>query len=188
MKSEEESKQPMRRILVGLLLISWLGCLVWAFWWFEGRYVKAFERPAYFSAENVAPPFPPGEVQVLHVWQAGCPCNGGHEAYLANMTERFAQQGVKFARAGSASSDGLPEALKKLDYWSIPIQWANWPGAPAVAIWDASGKLAYVGPYSDGAHCSRDSSLIEPVIKTLLAGRPVNIVTQDTVACLCDLE
>jgi hypothetical protein len=104
------------------------------------------------------------------------------------MTGRFAQQGVRFARAGSQSANGLPEALKKLDYWSIPEEWDSWPGAPAVAIWDASGKLAYVGPYSDGAHCSRDSSFIEPVIKTLLAGRQVNIITQDTVACLCDLE
>lgn len=174
--------------LAGLLLITWLVGLAWAFWWFEGRYVKAFERPAYFSARNVAPPFAPGRVQVLHVWQAGCPCNGGHEVYLKNMTERFAAQGVQFARAGAASSDGLPVTLQQMVYWPIPDEWENWPGAPAVAIWDTTGALAYVGPYSDGAHCNRESSFIEPVIETLLAGRPVNVRAQDTVACLCDIE
>ncbi len=183
-----EGHSTVKKLVVGLLLITWLAGLAWAFWWFEGRYVKAFERPAYFSAQNVAPPFTPGKVQVLHVWQPGCPCNGGHEAYLDNMTERFTQQGVLFARAGPSDVEGLPGVLKKLPYWPIPTEWKNWPGAPSVAIWDAQGNLAYVGPYSDGAHCNRDSSFIEPVIKTLLAGRPVSIVTQDTVACLCDLE
>jgi hypothetical protein len=186
---ENKQHHPVvRKLLVGLLLTGWLAGLAWAFWWFEGQYVKAFERPAFFSAENVAPPFAPGQVQVLHVWQAGCPCNGGHETYLQDMTERFAARGVAFARAGVVSEAGLPPALQKMPYWPIPEQWDNWPGAPAVAIWDATGNLAYVGPYSDGAHCSRDSSFIEPVIETLLAGRPVSIVTQDTVACLCDLN
>ena len=184
----QERRSVLRRSLVGLLLVAWLAGLVWAFWWFEGQYVKAFERPAYFNAQDGAPPFPPGQVQVLHVWQAGCPCNGGHEAYLQNMTERFAAQGVEFARAGASSGEGLPEILQKLIYWPIPEEWESWPGAPAVAIWDATGKLAYVGPYSDGAHCNRESSFIEPVIETLLAGRRVNVVTQDTVACLCNLQ
>lgn len=178
----------IRKLLVGLLLVTWLAGLAWAFWWFEGQYVKAFERPAYFSAQDVPPPFTPGQVQVLHVWQAGCPCNGGHEDYLQSMTERFSARGVVFARAGAVSKEGLPPVLQKMAHWPIPEQWENWPGAPAVAIWDAAGKLAYVGPYSEGAHCSRDSSFIEPVIETLLAGRPVSIVTQDTVACLCDLN
>ncbi|WP_339845465.1 DUF6436 domain-containing protein [uncultured Halopseudomonas sp.] len=188
MSTQEKRYSLTRKLTVGMLLLVWLAGLAWAFWWFEGQYVKAFERPAYFSAQNVKPPFPPGKVQVLHVWQPGCPCNGGHEAYLQSMTERFSAQGVLFARAGSTSTEDLPSALQKLPQWPIPSEWSNWPGAPAVAIWDATGNLSYVGPYSDGAHCNSDSSFIEPVIKSLLAGRPVSIVTQDTVACLCDLK
>lgn len=188
MDERNEGYSTAKKVLVLLLLLIWLAGLAWAFWWFEVRYVKAFERPAYFNAQNVQPPFAPGQVQVLHVWQPGCPCNGGHEAYLENMTARFAQQGVLFARAGPSSGEGLPATLQNLLHWPIPDEWSNWPGAPAVAIWDAQGNLAYVGPYSDGAHCNRDSSFIEPVITALLAGRPVSVVTQDTVACLCDLE
>ncbi|GGC92328.1 DUF6436 domain-containing protein [Halopseudomonas salina] len=188
MSRQESRYSSTKKMAVGLLLLGWFAGLAWAFWWFEGQYVKAFERPVYFSAQNVQPPFAPGQVQVLHVWQPGCPCNGGHEDYLESMTERFSELGVMFARAGSQSTEGLLPALKQLPHWPIPSEWNDWPGAPSVAIWDAAGNLAYVGPYSDGAHCSRDSSFIEPVITTLLAGRPVNIVTQDTVACLCDLK
>lgn len=177
-----------KRSLAGALLLIWVMGLVWAFWWYEGQYLKAFERPAFFSAEAVTPPFAPGQVQVLHVWQAGCPCNGGHQAYVDEMTQRFSAQGVQFARSGQRPADALPEQLKALAFWPIPETWSNWPGAPAVAIWDAQGALAYVGPYSDGAHCSQDSSFIEPVITALLAGRQVRILNQDTVSCLCDIQ
>ena len=72
----------LRRATVTALLMLWLAGLAWAFWWYEGQYLKAFERPAFFAAENVEPPFPPGQVQVLHGWQSGCPCHGGHKDYI----------------------------------------------------------------------------------------------------------
>lgn len=177
-----------RRTLVGALLVLWAVGLAWAFWWYEAQYLRTFERPVFFSADSVVPPFEPGQVQVLHVWQADCPCSAGHQAYVNDMTERFSSQGVQFARSGQYAADALPAALKSLPYWPIPQIWDSWPGAPSVAIWNAEGDLAYVGPYSDGAHCSRDSSFIEPVISALLAGREVTILSQDTVACLCDIQ
>lgn len=177
-----------RNIITLTLLLIWAAGMVWAFWWYEGQYLRSFERPAYFVGTPVAPPFEPGKVQVVHVWQTGCPCNGGHEAYLDDMTGRFAEQGVRFARSGQAGDAGLPAGLKNLPYWPIPEQWVDWPGAPAIAIWDSEGQLAYVGPYSDGAHCSRESSFVEPVIGTLLSGRRVGITTQDTVSCLCYIK
>ncbi|MEH6563773.1 MAG: DUF6436 domain-containing protein [Halopseudomonas sp.] len=178
----------LRRTVTLLLLLVWLAGLVWAYWWFEARYVRSFERPAFFQGVPVAPPFAPGHIQVLHVWQAGCPCSAGHEAYVGDMTRRFAAQGVQFARAGQRSAAGLTGELAALPYWPLPASWENWPGAPAIAIWDASGELAYVGPYSDGAHCTAGSSFVEPVVQALLAGRKVDITRQDSVACLCKLE
>lgn len=178
----------LKGLLVSALLLIWVAGLTWALWWYEAQYLKNFERPVFFGVEAVAPPFESGRVQVLHVWQSGCPCNGGHQAYVDEMTKRFGNQGVQFARSGQRSADTLTGVLKELPFWPLPQAWASWPGAPAVAIWDASGELAYVGPYSDGAHCSQDSSFIEPVITALLAGRQVNILNQDTVSCLCDIQ
>lgn len=181
--------RPLRRsILTLILLAGWAAGMVWAFWWFEARYVKVFDQPAYFNAAAVTPPFEPGKVQVVHVWQSGCPCNGGHQAYVSEMTKRFSEAGVLFARSGQVAAGNLPTVLTDLPFWPIPEEWADWPGAPSIAIWDAQGSLAYVGPYSDGAHCSRESSFVEPVLRTLLAGRQVNITVQDTVSCLCDIQ
>ena len=67
----------VRRLLVSLALLVWVAGLGWAYWWFEGRYIKSFERPVFFQAEQVAPPFAPGQVQVVHVWQSNCPCSAG---------------------------------------------------------------------------------------------------------------
>ncbi|RGP54079.1 DUF6436 domain-containing protein [Pseudomonas abyssi] len=177
----------VRRLLVSLALLVWVAGLGWAYWWFEGRYIKSFERPVFFQAEQVAPPFAPGQVQVVHVWQSNCPCSAGHEAYVEEMTARFAARGVRFARSGQRLAAGMPTGLGQLDYWALPAAWSDWPGAPSIAIWSADGSLAYVGPYSDGAHCSADSSFVEPVLQALLDGRRVNITQQDSVSCLCDL-
>lgn len=186
----------VRASLTAMLLLAWVASLVWAFWWYEGRYVKPFDRLAFFNGVQVAPPFAPGQVQVVHIWEPGCTCNGGHRDYIEDMTARFTDQGVRFARSGSpaasdsrALSNEKPDsAFKNLPYWPIPTEWANWPGTPSIAIWDAAGRLAYVGPYSDGVHCNSQNSLVEPVIRTLLSGRSVNITSQDTVSCLCELQ
>ena len=177
-----------RNLVVILMLAAWLAGLVWAWTWYESRYVRTFERPAFFEGLPVAPPYEAGQVQVLHVWQAGCPCNGGHQAYINEMTERFTKDGVLFARSGQPESDSLPRALREMPYWPMPAAWAAWPGAPAVAIWGADGRLAYVGPYSDGASCTEENSFVEPVLRALLAGRDVDITRQDTVSCLCVIE
>lgn len=176
-----------RRRLLWSLALVWAAGLVWAWWWMDGRHGQVFERPAYFAGDQVPGPFPAGQIQVVHVWQTGCPCNAGHEAYIREMTERFSARGVRFARAGSLPG-GRGDVLGELPHWRLPASWADWPGGPSVAIWDASGQLAYVGPYSDGASCNQDSSFIEPVLRALLAGRAVNAARYDTTACLCKLD
>ena len=170
-----------------VLLMLLVAGLSGAWWWLEGQHERTFERPAYFEGGSVVGPFAVGQIQVLHVWQDDCPCNAGHEAYIGEMTRRFSEQGVRFARAGSLPG-GRGDILEGLPYWLLPTAWAEWPGGPSVAIWDADGRLVYVGPYSDGASCNQDSSFIEPVLQALLQGRTVNAARYDTLACLCELD
>lgn len=177
-----------RDLLVTVILLGWLAGLACAWWWFEARHLKAFLRPAFFDAAETGPPMPGGVVQVLHVWQPGCPCNSGHLNYVEDMTRRYAAQGVRFARSGASAAEPASAVLADLPYLSMPDFGSHWPGAPAVAIWDGSGKLVYVGPYSDGVYCTSDSSLIEPVLQALVAGRDVSITRQDTVSCLCEFD
>ena len=179
--------QNWRQILLWLLPAVWGVGVGWAWWWLDGRHERSFERPAYFQGVEVPGPFAPGRVQVVHVWQRNCVCNAGHEAYIREMTRRFSEQGVRFARAGSLPG-GRGDILGDLPHWPLPQAWTGWPGGPSVAIWDATGNLAYVGPYSDGASCNAESSFIEPVLQALLQGRTVHAAQYDTVACLCELD
>lgn len=59
------------------------------------------------------------------------------------------------------------------------------PASPAIAIWDRQGRLAYFGPYSEGAVCNASNSFIEPVIQALLANRPVQADNTLASGCYC---
>src|SRR5690606_16339415 len=77
-----------RRRLLWCLVLVCAAVLVCAWWWSVGRDGQVFERPAYFAGDQVPGRFPAGRIQVVHVWQTGCPCNAGHEAYIGAMAER----------------------------------------------------------------------------------------------------
>jgi len=62
------------------------------------------------------------------------------------------------------------------------------PASPAVGIWDQSGELVYIGPYSEGAVCSSDNSFVEPILDAVLAGRKVRATHSLAVACFCDWQ
>src|SRR5690554_5332243 len=137
-----------RRRLLWSLALVWAAGLVWAWWWMDGRHGQVFERPAYFAGDQVPGPFPAGQIQVVHVSQPCCPCNAGLDAYIREMTARFGRRGVPCARDGSLPR-GRVHVLGDLDHCPSPASRPDWPGRPAVAIWDVSDRLAYVGAYGD---------------------------------------
>ncbi|MEX3968334.1 DUF6436 domain-containing protein [Paraburkholderia sp. EG286B] len=57
--------------------------------------------------------------------------------------------------------------------------------SPAIAIWAADGKLAYVGPYSNGLVCSSANSFVEPILDKLVAGEHVEPSPIVAVGCYC---
>ncbi|MGH8441085.1 MAG: DUF6436 domain-containing protein, partial [Pseudomonas sp.] len=59
------------------------------------------------------------------------------------------------------------------------------PASPGVAIWDRQGKLAYFGPYSEGATCNSSNSFIEPILLALSQGRAVSATHTMAVGCYC---
>jgi len=59
------------------------------------------------------------------------------------------------------------------------------PASPSVAIWDASGRLAYAGPYSLGSVCTSANSFVEPIIDQLIAGQYVENAGILAVGCYC---
>ncbi|CAD5105802.1 DUF6436 domain-containing protein [Zestomonas carbonaria] len=184
---------PSRRktLLTGLFALAWLAALLAAFWWYEGRYLRPFDSSAtLFSGDRLRLPDElagPGPIRLVHFWDPACPCNVGNQQHLGELLERFVPQGVVFYAVQKPGSHGkLPatlDALQPLD--DLPGA-DQLPASPAVGIWDAQGRLAYFGPYSEGAVCNSANSFIEPVLEALAEGRAVNAANTLASGCFCD--
>lgn len=187
---------PMRRLHLIALLAALLGAvaLLAAYQWFEARYLRTFEgeRAQLFSGDALALPAAlqgAGPIRFVHFWDPGCPCNVGNQQHLQELLQRFAGQPVAFYVVQKPGSRGrLPKNLAGLEALDGLTGADQLPASPAVGIWDASGRLAYLGPYSEGAVCSSDNSFVEPIVEALLDGRSIRASNSLAVACFCDWQ
>ena len=179
-----------KTLLAGLLAVICATGLWFAYDWFQGRYIRAFsEQTALFAGDSLSLPAElagPGPIRLVHFWDPACPCNVGNQQHLGELIERFAPLGVEFYSVQKPGTHGqLPATLSAIK--ALP----GLPGAehlavsPAVAIWDRAGKLAYFGPYSQGATCNSSNSFIEPILQALSEGRAVNATHNMAVGCYC---
>lgn len=182
-----------RKTLFNLTLaIACLVALLFAYRWYQERYLRAFdEQSVLFSGEQLGLPAElagPGPVRLVHFWDPACPCNVGNQQHLAELLERFAGQ-VSFHMVRKAGSRGaLPAPLAALQPIDALPGAAAIPSSPAVAIWDREGRLAYVGPYSEGAVCTSANSFVEPIIEAVLAGRRVEATHSLALGCFCQWQ
>ena len=183
---------PTRKtLLASLLILLWAVSMLYAYWWYEARYLRSFsDQTALFYGETLRLPAEmagPGPIRLVHLWDPACPCNIGNQQHLADLIERFGSQGVAFYSVQKPGSNGqLPSTLDALLPLSALPGSGQLPASPAVAVWDRSGQLAYFGPYSEGATCSSSNSFIEPILDALIDGRPVNASNTLAVGCFCD--
>lgn len=180
-----------KTLLAGVLAMLWLGAMLAAYWWFQARYIRPFEaRTELFDGTRLRLPAElagPGPIRVVHFWDPGCPCNVGNQQHLGELVQAYAPRGVQFYAVQKAGSQGhLPANLQALQPLAGVAGSEGLPASPAVAIWDREGRLAYFGPYSEGALCTSSNSFIEPILEALAAGRPVRAQSNLAVGCFCD--
>ncbi|WP_054885489.1 MULTISPECIES: DUF6436 domain-containing protein [unclassified Pseudomonas] len=180
----------IRQISAGLALVLCALVLWQAYATFQSRYLRPFDnQTTFFDGSQLQLPADlagPGPVRVVHFWDPACPCNVGNQQHLGELITQFAGQGVTFHVLQKAGSHGqLPANLSSLQPIAHLPGSEHLPASPAVAIWDRQGNLAYFGPYSEGAVCNASNSFIEPIIKTLLAGRKVSASNTVGLGCYC---
>ena len=175
-------------IVFALLLCA---ALVWqAYTTFQARYLRPFDNQAtLFDGSQLQLPAElagPGPIRVVHFWDSACPCNVGNQQHLGDLVSQFADRDVSFLVLQKPGSHGqLPASLGALQPLASLPGSEYLPASPAVAIWDRQGHLAYFGPYSEGAVCNASNSFVEPIIKALLADRPVQASNTLAVGCYC---
>ncbi|WP_342623869.1 DUF6436 domain-containing protein [Pseudomonas alkylphenolica] len=179
------------RTLLGLLIAALCAAgLWWAYDSFQSRYLRPFDnQTALFSGDRLHLPAEiagPGPIRLVHFWDPACPCNVGNQQHLAELIEHFAPQGVAFYVVQKPGSRGqLPSTLSALKPLAELPGAEHLPASPGVAIWDRQGKLAYFGPYSEGATCNSSNSFIEPILLALSQGRAVSATHTMAVGCYC---
>lgn len=180
----------LKKTLIGLAILLWLGAMLTGLWWYKTRFIRPFsETTAVFSGQQLRLPNSiagSGAIRFVHFWDPACPCNVGNQQHLAEMLERYADE-VEFYHLQKPGSSGqLPKVLSTMRHLSGLPGAEQLPASPAVAIWDRVGQLAYFGPYSEGAVCNSSNSFIEPVLDALINNRPVKAANTLAVGCFCD--
>lgn len=179
-----------KKLLSAFALLLCAAGLWWAYDTFQSRYLRPFDnQTALFSGAGLRLPAElagPGPIRLVHFWDPACPCNVGNQQHLAELIEHYAAQGVSFHVLQKPGSRGqLPANLAALQPIASLPGAEHLPASPAVAIWDRDGKLAYFGPYSEGATCNASNSFIEPILQALTQGRAVDVTQTMAVGCYC---
>ncbi|WP_027896472.1 DUF6436 domain-containing protein [Zestomonas thermotolerans] len=182
-----QSRHPLP---IAVLLLLLAVALFAAWHWYQERYLRPFADAAtLFDGQQLRLPTElagPGPIRLVHFWDPACPCNVGNQQHLTELVARFAPRGVVFYAVQKPGSRGhLPAGLSTLQALDGLPGAERLPASPAVGIWDGEGRLAYFGPYSEGAVCNSANSFIEPVLEALAAGRPVSAANTLASGCFC---
>lgn len=179
-------------LCVLLLLLLVAAGLWWAYDWYQQRYLRPFdEQTVLFSGDALQLPADlqgPGKVRLVHFWDPACPCNVGNQQHLAELLRAHAEAVEFYVVTKPGRSGSLPAPLAALKPLAELPGAEQLPSSPAVAIWDREGRLAYFGPYSQGAVCTSANSFIEPILEALLAGRSVQATHSLAVGCFCSWQ
>lgn len=129
-----------------------------------------------------------GRVRVVHFWDPECrTCNKETDAHLNYLIQMYRNEKADFYSVQKTNSSGqLAKFLQgKLKPLAGLVGMENIAASPSMAIWDATGRLSYVGPYSDGLVCNSSSSIVEPILDQLIAGQKVEPKPMISVGCYC---
>ncbi|MFP4898105.1 DUF6436 domain-containing protein [Paraburkholderia sp. BR14312] len=129
-----------------------------------------------------------GRIRVVHFWDPDCvSCNEITDAHLNYLITMFRDADIDFYSVRKPGTHGqLPAFLRgKIKPLRGIEGMERIPASPAIAIWDANGKLAYAGPYSTGLVCSSNNSFVEPILNKLVEGLHVEPVPMVAVGCYC---
>lgn len=168
--------RPVRHPRLGYaLLCGWLLLMAWAFWLLEGR-------PAYARAQLASDPARLADVEawgarlgagsdaapLLLLLPPACGCDS-HTAlgeHLRNIAEAH----------GLTAVSAVPDARTR----------SRLPRAAGAALFNAEGRLLFVGPLESPLHCSDGRSLVELLLPYADAADPPLWAPVIDEACACE--
>ncbi|MBU2878636.1 MULTISPECIES: DUF6436 domain-containing protein [Alteromonadaceae] len=166
-----------------LAVIMWAGASLFALFYFAQNKVTSFDPQQSLLLASMSQDFDDkvksvfsGALQpinntVFHIQGGSCSCNKLSQTHIRKLNITFAENGYKVQTIDPKNNANLKKLI---------------PSYPAVVIFDESGNLGYLGPYSTGYLCSSRTSLIEPIAKTIVANNHLGAtVVTDGEGCYC---
>ncbi|MCU0759888.1 MAG: DUF6436 domain-containing protein [Steroidobacteraceae bacterium] len=175
---------PATRVREIALVACWLAATVLAFAWHGPRAWSAAglpQRVAEFDAATqpalshwlaARTPAAAGHApafRLLHLREAGCPCNAEADARMATLRARYAARGIEVVTVPLGRHAALPAGM----------------ATPAAALLDADGALLYLGPVAGTAGCGRGATPLQRALDTVLAGARPDARPILTTGCFC---
>lgn len=204
----EQPHSGRRARWAGALIALWLAGSALGFWWFTMKDLRSFAPQAQLGAQAfdgaalaadletllAARGLEDGPATVLHFWDRDCACSRFNQDHLRQLSQRYRAAGVRFlvmARRGGATpaqpslSAAFGDAVAP--FGAAAADAPAIPASPAAAVFDADGRLAYLGPYSEGAAClAGNGDFVEQVLDKLLAGQRPRQINTAAFGCFCD--
>ncbi|MDB6061875.1 MAG: hypothetical protein JWM78_1978 [Verrucomicrobiaceae bacterium] len=181
-----QSTARLRRLAVAVLLIWGLAMLGFFFHFYGANPLVDNLKLVHFDAALLPATPHVGAINAVYFVDGECPCSRNLRAQIETFQHSYGaslQQSIVAAadRAAPTVASTIP-----LDIAVAKRLRAAVPAFPAVAIWDASGKLAYFGPLAAGLDCGAASdSFVSATLRRLSRGQTPVAAPADAVGCFC---
>ena len=174
-----------------LFFVFWLIVLGFSYWYF------LVKPKQWFDPEMVQPPLlsePQNQASLRAILQTGfpklrndrkwfvrflqpdCGCERFVELYHQSFSNR-APQDMQVATVDFSSTIFTDAQLKQISAWV--------PATPAVVVFDLDGSIRYLGPYHQEGICSAENSYLEPVLESMVKGKPLSVLNTLVFGCFC---
>ena len=197
--------------LSGLIMAVWLMGTGYAFWWFQTRDLRPFDLQAAnlieeqdltqsFNSLIATLPSKLNTSYFLHFWQPDCSCNRFNRSHVNDIAAKYREKDFQLITIVRPHPDYNNQQLinmAKDEFDSIVLidksqQFsgkARIPAAPAAAVIDKQGKLAYFGPYSDSTFCGLGGTdFVGRVANLLVKGEKPSIINTMVLGCFCNWD
>lgn len=177
---------PWPERLALLLVFGWLVAAAQLLWHFERQRLALSTRLVHFGVADLpAPPrsAPAGAARILFFLDDNCHCNAAALAEIDRLRRATLLPAARFV-TGTAETllpgDAVRLAAAEHAAWADRV-----PAAPAVALWDARGRLVYFGPINVAAGCGDGASYLHSALRTMGTDASAVFGSWDVVTCAC---
>lgn len=214
---ESASQPPHRRrraLWASALVGVWLAGSAFGFWWYSAKDLRSFVATAQLGAQRFDGAALSAELEaaitthrdnhaqvadpptVLHFWDPDCPCSRFNQSHVRQLAEHYRAAGVRFLVLDRRTAAPLDPQRLEASFGPDVAAFAGRelvagelaiPASPAAAVFDGTGRLAYFGPYSEGAAClAGNGDFVERTLDKLLAGERPREMNTTAFGCFCD--